>query len=274
MNYQLSQPKDSATDGDWHELAYEGDFIYPKTKEKFSIGQEHFESWKERFTDIKELGGTIPVVKNHSIDPLDRIGTIEDVEIREEPRKSFWVKLSAHDQEVKTIINKSSLSVMTRAKMTDSNGKEYSHALIHVGVTDYPVIPGLQKDLALSIIFEKDLDEKSIRETKGDQMKPFALALGLKEDATEAEILTAITSAKETLKAERVARIEKLSHIEEETRNQLKAKVEDDNFEFMLSLLPAPSAPADFETDEQNHDDQTKQCSLVDAVNRRIKGDS
>lgn len=217
----LEQPLDSQTVDGWYELAYEGKFIHPVTRKAFSLTKETFLSWKDYFDHVKRLGNSVPMTKGHSYDPVDRLGEVDEVQVREptETRQgySFWFKPKEYTEALAKILPRVSFSAGTRTEHTESTGEHFSSALLHVGVTDYPVLRGLQKQLNLStVFFEKDLMElgiSNVREDsntppedtskKEDPNMPFPASvlteLGLAAEADEMAVLTAVKTLKKTV---------------------------------------------------------------------------
>lgn len=208
-----------AVENGWRALATTGNWIHPITKKPVVITEERMEGWAEYFSYLKELGEDIPVVKNHSLDPTSRLGSVEDVKITDEgDKKVFWVKEKFTSKEVEDSVKLASRSILAATDKLESSGKEFKDAFIHVGVTDYPVLRGLKNLMAASFIFEDELESLGISveitETgeEDDDANPndsdvteefemklsqdFLTKYGLNENATEADLAAAI--AKQT----------------------------------------------------------------------------
>lgn len=218
---------ENVREGEWVELAYAGKFIHPLSRKSFELSQETFEGWEKYFRHITALGNTFPIAKIHSVDPLDRLGTVQDVQVKQVANKSsFWVKLAYKDDATKEALKDSSFSVFCNQNHQESDGTVWKYAFHHVGVTDYPVIRGLQKEIAASsFIFENDLALSgiSITEPKPERfiMKSVALELGLPEDADEATTLAALKVVK-AIKPDTTNEDKMLSMLVEERKKKIK----------------------------------------------------
>lgn len=206
---------------EWYEVAYEGKFVHPISRKEFELSQEKFDSWNQYHAYLKGHGNTIPIVKNHSTDPTDRLGSI--TETKKEGR-GYWIKIQWNDDKTKQAVKNSSFSIMSKPDALTFDNKSFPHALMHVGVTDYPVIKGLKKALAAEefflegeILTEKLFDllptipgngpDKSggSKETpKVQQMKELATFLGLSESASETSIIAEVKKIKDALKASEI----------------------------------------------------------------------
>lgn len=170
MQINLATPKGAKVDGDWYELAYAGNFIHPVTRKPFVLGKATFASWTKYFKYLTGKGNTIPIVKNHSTDPTQRLGTLEDVR---ETDNSFWGKIRYNSDEIKLSVKDASFSVGIAHEVTDFLGEKFDSILLHVGVTDYPVLKGLQRlILSNEIIFEQDWNSLGIIGTATEAKVP------------------------------------------------------------------------------------------------------
>lgn len=296
----LLSPMDVNSDGEWVEVAYEGNFIHPKDKRRFNLSKQDFTSWLEHFADNNSQ---IPVVKLHSMDPTDRLGTVTDMKILEagegdnkRPVSSIWAKVNYASEEVKTAVKAASFSIKAISDWTSSAGKTYKSILQHLGVTDYPVLKGLQKSIAASeFIFEKDAEEVSIitqlsddsgetkEETEEETEMPFSKelldSLGLSEGADEKAVLSAIASMKQNASRsdslidqklqERLSRVDALS-CEDAQKTTLKKYCtkeyviadldnKDSLFELTLSAFSQKKENKGFQSGNQESEEQEEE---------------
>jgi len=291
----------------WQKVAYVGDFVHPVTGKKFSLSQEHFKGWKDYFEYLLENKESLPVVPNHSFDPTDRLGTVTDVKYDE---NSFYVKKEFTDPEMEKKVAKASFSVYIRDEQLEANGRVFPHAILHLGVTDYPVLKGL-KDIAASCVFlESDIKNEGVDlkyiskvhkepEPELEDDMPFSkelvASLGLSEDATEAQVLSAISSMQGTVAqaekdkelaisrvvAERVAKVDALAIADEQktklkqfcTSEQVRADLSlSGESLFDISLSTIPSGDENFQTGPQT-DAEDKEVSLSFAMDELSKAD-
>lgn len=219
----------SSSDG-WRELAYEGEYIHPATRKPITLNKEKFEGWLSHFNHLKGKNHKIPVVKQHSLDPTQRLGTLEDAKIVEENGKAaFWVKLSYKDAETEKAVALASLSVGAAEDHLESDGAEFKYGLVHIGITDYPVLRGLRNVLtASSVIFAHDL------EPFGISPQPLEETMALSENfvketgfKTEAEILSYYKDAKKVVEAAKTQAEEAVKKAVDSRKSRVEALSDD-----------------------------------------------
>lgn len=146
MDLELSFSEQVDITEEWVQLAKTGEFIHPSTRKKVVITKEDFLSWMQYKDYLTAQGNTIPLVSGHSLDPLDRLGTVEELRISTDGTKMFGkIKWATEEYAKKTI--KASFSVWMKNDHVTSENKKFKSALMHLGVTDYPVLSGLKRSL-------------------------------------------------------------------------------------------------------------------------------
>lgn len=247
--------KPAQKDG-WVQVAYIANGIHPLSKKPVLLTMEKFQSWADYLSYLKENNSNAPLVKNHSTDPTDRLGTIMDWKFSE--ADGFWILPKWNSPETAEKVKDASFSVFSSPDAVSFDKKSFAHALMHVGVTDYPVLKGLRKDGQLSLLLscdetstEKDLgfadtttlEKGSVtpslpkkEESEKPKMDKIAQLLGLPATATEAELLAAVGDWKKKIDAGNTlaetqkkilgglvkAREEKLSALPEAAQKKLK----------------------------------------------------
>lgn len=195
-------------EGEWQMVAKTRKF-YKKLNGELQVVDvtpEKVRSWEKRFRERKN---PLPLVKGHSLDSADARGVVEDIRVDGEGDDlSVYIKPRFEGFTPK---ESTSFSVLFEDDAVDSEtGETVVSELVHVGITDYPIIKGLGlKQTALSQLFEnigtaavdsatlltvgaEPSDPDAEISLEDQSMKEIALALGLAEDATEAEVLDAI----------------------------------------------------------------------------------
>lgn len=160
-----------------------------KLKNGFSITPEMLLHWVTTFDAMKKDGIEVPVPKDHSMKSEDSLGNVEEMFIE---GGSLFGILEMIGEDAILAAHRNNVSIFSPTDWTDGNGKKWEHPIRHVGVTPYPVIPGLQKFEAIAASF---VDEK---ETKMD-LKKIKQALGIDKDVTEAnaeELILSYATAK------------------------------------------------------------------------------
>lgn len=211
----FTQSKDLTDPNAWVEVAYTGEFFHPKTKRSHQITEEKLNQWKSWHKRLSDSGNHIPLVPSHSKDPLDTVGSVQDVRITEVEKRgkkelSFQIKPKWHDSVISDPQKKDALAIATVSPwwqgVENSEGEQFS-VLRHVAITNYPVISDLEK-FEDDIYFSLDLmEEQGIIDTtpgrpteteteKVHDMKPqeIASALGIKIDpnATDEQLTEAL----------------------------------------------------------------------------------
>lgn len=280
-------------EGEWWQLAKPGNFYHPRTKKKFTLELSQFESWVSYFDYLKQQGNTIPVVPQHSLNPSERLGSIEELKLID---GIPYAKLSFDREEDKERMKNASVSVFFQNDYMEHDATEFKSALLHVGVTDYPVLKGLQKTIAASVFSESEFlqlgyiieDDNNnppehTPETPNPQeenMEKIAKILGLSATATEDEIVGVLektgqelSSLKEEVKkireaetARNHARIEKLS-VSDEQKTQLK-ELDTKSLDIALSFISTNDQ--NFQTGGQGSDDEDS-ASLLSSMEEYAK---
>ena len=272
---------------EWQQLAKPGVFYHPRVKKPFELSLTHFEGWKKYFHYLSAQGNTIPIVPQHSTDPNDRIGTLEAIKIS---NGLPYGKIKWKDEKTKEAHKDASVSVFFQHDYMEHDGTKFSSVLLHVGVTDYPVLKGLQKIVAASCFSESDFlslgyiidsephgpkPDEANNNNNEVKMEKIALALGLTADASEAQVLGKLTALASTVtglkkkvsefekreKAANEARIEKLS-ISDEQKNVLRT-LDSEALEITLSFINTNDES--FQTGGQGSGEEND-ASLLDAM--------
>ena len=76
---------------------------------------------------------------NHSLNPLDKLGWVTETRIK---GNTFQVKVSWKEKKYREQLKDTKVSVFSLPKHIGFDKTRFKHALVHVGMTDYPVLKG------------------------------------------------------------------------------------------------------------------------------------
>lgn len=127
--------KDNAKTGDAHERI------------AFEVDDNLLQHWKNTFESMKFNGVEVPMPLNHTEDPESRRATVVDFEIgkNKEGNNSLYTIFKFKDKQAEEALKDAGVSIYVPPKFVDGRGNEYIYPIRHVCLTDYPVIPGMEK---------------------------------------------------------------------------------------------------------------------------------
>ena len=163
------------------ELIYEGRFN--DGEQEFKISEEDLKVWKNSFKKRSAKGLEVPVVANHSFDPRDRLGTLVSLSVRKDSkgRWGLFGVLEFVDAEAAKVARQSDVSIYSPSSQVAA-GKTWEWPLVHVGVTDYPVVNDMDNfSLVASLVEKISMPEKE-QETRS------VLELSKENDELQEEI--------------------------------------------------------------------------------------
>jgi len=160
-----------------------------QTPQNFDVTHDDIDWWNRTIPLMLSEGVEIPMPLDHSKSADVKRGEVVGcrVGLDTKGRYSLFIKSKFIDDEARRQHVHSNVSIYVPDYIVTGKGKRIDRPIAHVGLTNYPVIPGLEpfKPLALSL--------------EDGQMNPLAkiaIALGLADTATEEEILAAIMRMK------------------------------------------------------------------------------
>ena len=142
------------------ELIYEGRFN--DGEQEFQISEDDLNVWKDSFKKRSTKGLEVPVVANHSFDPRDRLGTLVSLSVRKDSqgRWGLFGVLEFVDSEAAKVARQSDVSIYSPSSQVAA-GKTWEWPLVHVGVTDYPVVNDMDNfSLVASLVEKISMPEK------------------------------------------------------------------------------------------------------------------
>lgn len=184
---------------------------YKKGDTVFDITREMLKHWETTFSMMHNNGIKVAVPIEHTDDVEKNRGWVENIGI-EENGDVMYGDFDFLGKEPPVC----GVSISSPVNFIDGKGIEYKRPIMHVALTNSPVIPGLGD-------FQK-LAASLIPETEETDMKAIALALGLSETATEEEIIAKIKEIKANQKSA-------------ETEKKVEASLKKEIDPLMMSLV-------------------------------------
>jgi hypothetical protein len=218
----------------WKELIYAGDFKKwnKKTGEielQFTVDTERLDNWNKTIAAMRKNGIEIPIPNRHTEEPEARRASL--LESKRQKNKdgleSLFGKVRFVDKEAAKLAASTDVSIYADSELVDGKGNYYFNPIRHVALTDYPVIPGLEKFEAIALSLVQD--------TKKMALDPRALAkkLGIADDIADADLEAAIDDAVDKL----VAAVNKGDKKPADPPAPPKDEVKASHSPLMLSLL-------------------------------------
>jgi hypothetical protein len=189
------------------QLIYAGSFVKnvgKKDEQRFTITEEQLKHWNETGEKMLSAGVEIPLPIEHTTNPEARRGEIRGYEIAldKKGRKSLYGLVKFRDAEAEKLALTANVSIYAPLESSDGNGNKYSFPIQHVALTDYPVIPGLEKfeAIAASMIVPETVNPKP--ENKKMNFAELAKAIGVEypEGSDDMAIAKAIVDAVAAMK--------------------------------------------------------------------------
>ncbi len=191
----------SATGGGLYrkELIYAGEFVKSGGAEEMRLAVDSalMSHWVETHDRMTANGNEVPLPVQHTEDPEKRRGTVETLRLEKDSqgRDGLFAYVRFRDAEAEKL-TASGVSIYVPPMWKDGKGVTYSRPIRHVALTDYPVIPGLDKFQAIvASITEGD---------SGMPLKALAKALGvtIKDGDADDVMEKAIVASVKALRAE------------------------------------------------------------------------
>lgn len=130
------------------QVIYKGGFVKAQgdTRLAFEVDEALLQHWHNTFKAFQASGVEVPLPLGHTEDPEKRRGTVLDLEIALDAKKrpSLFSIIEFSDAEAAKLA-RSDVSIYVPPDWTDGKGQKYYRPIRHVAITDYPVIPGLEK---------------------------------------------------------------------------------------------------------------------------------
>lgn len=120
-----------------HKLIKTG--TYSKGSSSFTIDDNLLNHWADTYKNWVEKGHKVPLTLNHSDDPLDSVGLLEEVVVEDNALVGTF-ELSFDDEEVvNENLPKCGVSIYSPKEYTDGKGDKWEYPLVHVALTNNPV---------------------------------------------------------------------------------------------------------------------------------------
>lgn len=221
---------------------YVGQFV-PRLGDQFKVGPKDLREWEKQINTFIERGIKIPLPIGHTTKPEASRGEVIGANIKEDSkgRLSLFALCQFADVEAAKLAKTTDVSIYAPSTFTDGLGNEYRNPITHIALTDYPVVPDLEKFSA--IVASLELPKMSAVKSLAKSLK---LEFDEKDDDEKiAAKITAKFESDEKEKAEmskRLAKLEGEKDDDEEKAASKKAANDDDDEEKAASKKPAISA--------------------------------
>jgi len=128
----------------------------------FEVTEDVLQGWANTHRRMREKGVDIPLPLRHTEDPEANRGSVLDmlVETDSKGRRGLFGKIQFRDKEAAELAKTAQVSIYSPVKFTDGTGTEYARPIRHVALTDYPVIPDLDKWAPIAASFATLLDKE------------------------------------------------------------------------------------------------------------------
>jgi hypothetical protein len=182
------------------ELIYTGNFIKDDKKnppQRFGVDLGVIHHWDSTIKQMLSNGIDIPVPLEHTTDPLKRRGSLigSRAGINKSGLPALYGKFSFRDQDSANLAKTADVSIFVTDDYTDGRGNSYKRPIRHVALTDYPVIPALEKfqPLAASLI---PFDFEGLNMAASPALLALAQQLGIQgaESMEDQQIIQSIVS--------------------------------------------------------------------------------
>lgn len=178
------------------QVIYSGTFF--KGSDKIVVTPERIKEWASETNRFLSNGNEVPVPIDHTIDPEKRRGSVVTFSVEKDSkgRDSLYALMELNPGH-ESLAQSTNVSIFTMGrKHKDGAGNEYNDIVRHVALTDYPVVPDLEK-------FQLALSETPNQNDEAVPMDELLALLGLQREdgASDEDVMKAIvTKVTELLK--------------------------------------------------------------------------
>lgn len=178
-----------------------GQYEHPRDKWKLNVDREKLQKYADTFSRMRANGVDVHAVKDHGQGAADHLGFLTDMFVRGDDLIAVH-EFRGHEA-IALAQRLPRTSVMIDPDFKDGRGVRYGEAIIHNSISQQPVVPGMHDEftppggkIAASLLTFSGSPEPG--EKPMSKLKEMAKALGLKDDASEDDVLTAISQAKKS----------------------------------------------------------------------------
>lgn len=259
------------------QVAYVSQFYKAADDLEFEITEEFIDHWVNTFAAMSQEGVGVPMPKGHTTDPEMKRASVLSLEkkIDSKGRIGLFEKLKFNDADAAAALSNSDVSIYVEKSMTSGTGKFYQYPITHIAFTDYPVIPGMDKFVAVAAslkatpVFPKDVFKKDKDMTLSQLAK--ALSISVEENDNDDTLSQKISDCFVALSNENKALKEKIEKPKEEKPKLSPAIVsmglENRKLKLQGLLDEGYMSPAEYDSAEKHY------CS-EDAVTLALSSDS
>lgn len=184
------------------ELAYQDDFVKKNSRGEVEfelpVDEQLIDHWVATFDAMKNDGIEVPLPIEHTTDPELRRGTVVKLAKERNPERdsdSLFCYVKFTDEETARKFKDSQVSLYSPPDFTSGKGKRYVRPIRHVAITDYPLIPGLdkfEKVIAASLTVVEPPQEETGDVTMGAAEVAERLGIEIPEGVTDEEEIMAL----------------------------------------------------------------------------------
>lgn len=193
------------------ELIHVGEYVKEVDNTHFAVTLSILEHWVNIFHLFLANGIKVPVPSSHF---GDNNGYVRELSVEGE---SLYGVLELFGEDADKLAKTNDVSIYAPVEWVDGTGHIYSYPILHVALTPYPVIPGLQEFEAIAASF---LARKETNKMDWSKIKE---ALGIEPDVTDENAEGLILSAISTV-SDRVTELEEVKKTLEEGKTTLEAE--------------------------------------------------
>lgn len=127
------------------QLAYAGQF--EAKGKRFRLSNEQFTVWARNHELMRSRGVKVPLPVKHTTDPEKNRGEVLSLELGKDSkgRDALFFVGRFRDAEAAKLSATAGVSLYAVPKFKDGLGNEYTNVITHVALTDYPVLPDMEK---------------------------------------------------------------------------------------------------------------------------------
>jgi hypothetical protein len=182
------------------ELIHVGGFIKEENSDslRFTVTEPALHHWKQTHDLMLANGVKVPIPIGHTTDPEKTRGELLSTRIGINSKNipAVFGKIKFRDAEAAKLAKTADVSIYVTPDFTDGRGNKYYRPIRHVAITDYPVIPNLDKFQAIAASYDglSDIGPSGHAPSK---LLPLAQMLGVEtpdqlDDATLTEQILGI----------------------------------------------------------------------------------
>jgi hypothetical protein len=198
----------------WRQSIADGEYVHPVKKFGLKVDASRRRTWEQNFRRMKDAGEEVPIVEDHADAKSNAtLGYVVDVRQNGKWYEELHQYLGERERDT-ALRNKISIGI--DPDFHTGNGVRLGDCIIHSATTPRPVVPGQGE--AVPIAASRGpagdvLELSAARQESTMDLNPLRKALGLADDAPDADVISSATTklaavpALETDKATALSRV-------------------------------------------------------------------